>query len=389
MTTLASAARYDHIDLGHLPHVIRTWRQSEGLSLRAAARRLDSSASALRNWESGVAPRPIALVRIVPALGLSRSGSRLAVNGPETQAAPRATDGTPLFRARLAAGLTQSAIATGLHVSTATVSRWESGVRAPEPDLIPPLAALVGLTPVMTRRLFARYPETRNQRVGRLPALGPYLRHRGIGTDEVASITGVSRSIAKAWCSGRTSVPVRSLRALSAVLGVDLLEMEPALRVRRIGTPSPLCSRRRQLGLTQRELATAVGVCQSTISEWERSRRQPRPGHVASVARLLRCSPVDLAHEMRWARTARPGTSDWHRLPMGALLLAERTHHGYKAAEVGRMVGVTPGTVRRWELGLSHPSGRSRRRLALVYGLDGALLGVTSGLPLSRVGGRR
>lgn len=49
-------------------------------------------------------------------------------------------------RARLLAGLTQSALAARVGVHPITVTRWESGAIRPRPDMIRRLAAALGLT---------------------------------------------------------------------------------------------------------------------------------------------------------------------------------------------------------------------------------------------------
>jgi transcriptional regulator with XRE-family HTH domain len=58
-------------------------------------------------------------------------------------------------------------------------------------------------------------------------------------------------------------------------------------------------------------------------------------------------------------------------LPLGRELLAFRAAAGLTAAEVAHVLGVGPGTVRRWELGLTAPDSLRRRRLRQL--LDGRL----------------
>lgn len=45
-------------------------------------------------------------------------------------------------------------------------------------------------------------------------------------------------------------------------------------------TPTAFLARRKALGMTQAQLATALGVHQMTISKWERGKTRI-PGHVA------------------------------------------------------------------------------------------------------------
>ena len=51
--------------------------------------------------------------------------------------------------------------------------------------------------------------------------------------------------------------------------------------------------RRRRL-LTQRELATKVGVSWQTISEWERGNMQPRMKHIRALCEALDVTPEEL-----------------------------------------------------------------------------------------------
>ena len=44
---------------------------------------------------------------------------------------------------------------------------------------------------------------------------------------------------------------------------------------------------RREAGLTQTQLAAAVGVREDTVASWEAGRRQPRVVHVRALARAL------------------------------------------------------------------------------------------------------
>ncbi len=58
---------------------------------------------------------------------------------------------------------------------------------------------------------------------------------------------------------------------------------------------SKVAELRRELGLTQRQLADAVGVTESTISNWEKNRNGIEWfERVAKLCHALNCSPEDL-----------------------------------------------------------------------------------------------
>jgi transcriptional regulator with XRE-family HTH domain len=65
---------------------------------------------------------------------------------------------TLLQRHRLAAGLTQTALAKKLKVVPATVSLWESGANLPHPKQIPVLARILGLDAMTLTRVIEPEP---------------------------------------------------------------------------------------------------------------------------------------------------------------------------------------------------------------------------------------
>ena len=54
---------------------------------------------------------------------------------------------------------------------------------------------------------------------------------------------------------------------------------------------------RSQKGLTQQEVADAIGTEQNTVSQWETGARNPRLPHLLRLAELLDCSIDDLLTE--------------------------------------------------------------------------------------------
>ena len=61
---------------------------------------------------------------------------------------------SPFKRKRLAAGLTQDALAKKLKVNPSTVSSWESGRQKPQPEFFPKLAVALDATPEEVTYLF-------------------------------------------------------------------------------------------------------------------------------------------------------------------------------------------------------------------------------------------
>ena len=52
--------------------------------------------------------------------------------------------------------------------------------------------------------------------------------------------------------------------------------------------------RRLEKGWTLRDLSEASGLSRQTLSFLERGQREPRPGNITLLARVLECDPVDL-----------------------------------------------------------------------------------------------
>ena len=60
------------------------------------------------------------------------------------------------------------------------------------------------------------------------------------------------------------------------------------------GNNSPITSLRLAQGMTQQQLAEAVGCLRGDISRWERSSRRPNTGPAIKLARALDCKIEDL-----------------------------------------------------------------------------------------------
>lgn len=60
------------------------------------------------------------------------------------------------------------------------------------------------------------------------------------------------------------------------------------------GNNSPITSLRLAKGMTQQQLAEAVGCLRGDISRWERGERRPNTGSAMKLARALGCKIEDL-----------------------------------------------------------------------------------------------
>jgi transcriptional regulator with XRE-family HTH domain len=55
---------------------------------------------------------------------------------------------------------------------------------------------------------------------------------------------------------------------------------------------------RSECGLTQRQLAAALGVSQASVSQWLTGQSAPKPGRLAELERVLRLAPNALARHL-------------------------------------------------------------------------------------------
>jgi transcriptional regulator with XRE-family HTH domain len=120
-----------------------------------------------------------------------------------------------------------------------------------------------------------------------LKTLGDHLRKRrldlGLFQSEVADTLGVTESTISSWETGRTSTQLRFIPRIIIFLGYDPLDDLPhdTLGERIVAT-------RQRLGMTQKELARALGVDPTTVGRWERGTGKPSKGLEERVEGFLR-----------------------------------------------------------------------------------------------------
>ena len=97
-------------------------------------------------------------------------------------------------------------------------------------------------------------------------------------------------------------------------------------------------ARRIDLGLFQRQVAEHIGVCEATITNWERNESRPPVQYIPAIIGLLGYDP------------SAPATSLPERL------IAARRVQGLTQREMAGRMGVDPSTLQDWEAGLHKPS---------------------------------
>jgi transcriptional regulator with XRE-family HTH domain len=123
----------------------------------------------------------------------------------------------------------------------------------------------------------AQYPKQVN-------TLGDHIRARRLDLKllqrQVASQVGVHAQTVTNWEGNESSPEVHFIPAIIQFLGYDPLPSGASLSER-------LATRRRVLGLSQRELAERMGVDPGTLQGWEAGRHKPTGKSLDVIARIL------------------------------------------------------------------------------------------------------
>lgn len=358
--------------------VLLSWRESEGLSRLAAARRLGVAHTTLRSWELDfVCPQPLQLRAVAAALRVDLDVLR-ALAGPDRVRTARTSggsDASALCRARLAAGLTMTQLSRKVGVSPATVSRWENGLRTPSRTARVSLAAALRLPPDELADMLAGFPPRRSDGV-LLPALGQLRRDRGLTQRAFRSAVGIGPTAANSWEQGRVRVPAHRLALVAEVLDLDVetLITTASRRRQRRTARRPLAALRGAAGLTQRELAHLLGASVRSVAHWEAGTRAV-PLSVAR--RMAHCFRRPLPTVLAAAGLTLPAVSHprtWTLAGLPDVLTALRRSSGLSAAAVGRRLNASAWVVRSWETGASVPSLSVCHRLEMLHGLPRGVL---------------
>jgi transcriptional regulator with XRE-family HTH domain len=230
-----------------------------------------------------------------------------------------------------------------LGVHPTSILRWERRERFPGPTHVRGLAEVLGLSVGTVSGFF---DEARAGRPHRQLGLRGYgircLRlSRGMSAASLAQALEVSPAHVYNWESGRARLPVRLVPSLARALDMDEDGLERWLRSAPRPEPvrpssSPLRQLRHRSGMSQEQVAAAIGTSRRSLGKWEGGATVP----LRAVRELARLYGVPASQ-----------------------------------ARLGALCEVSTASVRSWESGRTIPRAHSRGRLEQLYGLPpGALL---------------
>jgi DNA-binding XRE family transcriptional regulator len=104
---------------------------------------------------------------------------------------------------------------------------------------------------------------------------------RAVTQEAAASEIGVVRDALARWEVGSANPDIRTMPAVIRFLGYDP-QPEPD------SFPETLVRARRALGLSQPELAQALGVLPGTLRSWEQEKYLPPADHMAAICERVR-----------------------------------------------------------------------------------------------------
>ena len=296
----------------------RAWDLTRG----ELAERLHVSTATITSWNKGVIP-PISKQKEIYAFLSEDPPDPIFTDAELAQLCQRIRDH------RDAWNLTQTELGDVLEVSAGTIGRLERGY-------IPPRRLWERLAN-WSAKVPPRKRGTKATDLGRR-LLAKRIRC-GMTITEAAALFDVDVSVWRRWENGQRYP--RDLR-------VAVLKWVEAPPERTLG--QRVRENRMGLGMTQEDLAKALGVKKLAVRLWENNKAFP--------------SPTNLKRVMAWLHAnvrARPEINDYSALIKR--MTDARQRLGISTARLVRILGVGKNSVRGWETGRFMPSEESRVKI--------------------------
>ena len=129
---------------------------------------------------------------------------------------------------------------------------------------------------------------------------------------------------------------------------------------------------RRNSGLTQNDVADAVGATPQTVRNWEAGRNEPPPSAIRKLAKLYEVNEDTFVSELDPAIATSRNTGygfpyDRVEIDPGKLVDA-RGDAGLTQAMVAELTGLSLSAIRRYESGEARPATKTLQAMASIYG---------------------
>lgn len=336
-------------------------RKGSGMTQEELAEKLNISQKSISKYELGDRkPQYKVLVRMAEYFGVTVD----YLLGSEDLGRASITDcGSIIKELRKEAGMTQEELGEKLGVIKQTVSSWEKGISEVSNDTLITLSRLFGVT---TDYLLGVDGGEKNMK-NRLKELR---EENGMKQSELGKLLNVQDAAISKYESGDIPLTGEKIIQLAEYFGVttdyllglegrDSMEIKEKSNeiVHRIG--QNIKNLRERKGMTQKELAAALGITRSALSTYEVGIREPNHATTIAIAKLFNMTLDELV-----MKELTPP------IPMYARNLAYlRRKHGMTQADVANLLGVSKATSCKYENGDVEPNVEQLIKLADFFGV--------------------
>lgn len=192
--------------------------------------------------------------------------------------APRPSNQSPIEKARLAKGLTQTQLAEAIGVNNRQISVWECSSVTPSVTTLAKIADALGVN--INDLITEHKKKEPNNNIAQIR------KEKGLTQTQLASAIGTSQTMIQKYECGVCKASKDTLKKLASALEVDVsrLEKEP-VGGNQFG--ATIAEYRKAQNMTQKQLANATGISTSTIANYEANRTSPSDENLAKVASAL------------------------------------------------------------------------------------------------------
>jgi len=268
---------------------LKSIRKNFELDQEQLAYLLDVSPGTISQWERGeTKPRSNNKARIVTLREMDKSQVD-DILGRENDGPKWQGDSLKALREKM--DLTQAEMADLLDVSPNTVSGWEAGRTTPSGGNIKRIEELADNSDAVA-------PQAAGEKQFDGSRLRKWRENMGLGRAEVADELGVSYASVQNWESGNTTPRGQNRRKVQELMQKSTEELEELGAEGSSGgfDAERLTALKRELNISQGQLAELLDVSSATVWSWETGRTTPSSRNIEEVEKLEQASAEEV-HE--------------------------------------------------------------------------------------------